>query len=261
MSIGNDLSYTTLNNYVSALNSLGRFYSADFDLRKDYGITLLLRGFKRLKGDITTPKDPLLPADLRLIHPLVDFSDRKQSMIWIIILLAFRTLLRKSHFVSTSVDDQEHLLRVHDISFEDWGCKININSSKTIQFGQRFFDIPVSFCEPPLCVASLLKAHMKENPKAPTDFLFSWPPTPGSAPLHYNQALDQLKYWVSLAGIKKDVGFHSLRRGAASYMHSLDIELVSIQKAGDWGSLCVLDYLTVDFAQKRKVELLVSSSL
>ena len=261
VSIGDTLTYTTLNNYVSALDTLGKYYVSDFDLRKDFGVVLLLKGFKRLKGDTTMPKDPLSPSDLRLIHELVDFSDPKQQLIWIIILLAFRTLLRKSHFVSTSQDDQDHLLRVKDLAFEDWGCKLTISSSKTIQFGERTFDIPVSFCKPPLCVASLLKDFLAQSVKHSSDFLFTWPLKPGALPVHYNMALDQLKTWVSSAGIKKDVGFHSLRRGAASYMHSLDIELVSIQKAGDWNSLCVLNYLTVDFAQKRKVENLVSSSL
>ena len=261
VSIGDCLSYVTLNNYVSALNSLGKYYTSDFDLRKDFGISLLLKGFKRLKGDSASRKDPLLPEDLRRIHALVDFSDSKQFLIWTIVLLAFRTLLRKSHFVSTSEDDHQHLLRVCDISFEDWGCKLTINSSKTIQFGERTFDIPVSYCDPPFCVASLLKDWLRKYPKAPTDYLFTWPCTQPMKPLHYNLALDQLKSWATSANIVKDIGFHSLRRGAASYMHSLEIELVSIQKAGDWSSLCVLDYLTVDFAQKRKVERVVSSSM
>ena len=261
VSIGDSLSYITLNNYVSALNCLGKFDTSDFDLRQDYGIMLLLRGFKRLKGDSANPKDPLSPSDLRLIHAQVNWSDPKQHIIWIIILLAFRTLLRKSHFVSTSSDDQEHLLRVKDIAFETWGCKISIQSSKTIQFKERSFDIPVSFCEAPLCVASLLKELISNSSKCASDLLFTWPPDSGSTPMNYLVALDHLKSWVSAAGINKDVGFHSLRRGAASFMHSLDIELVSIQKAGDWNSLCVLNYLTVDFAQKRKVESLVASSL
>ena len=143
----------------------------------------------------------------------------------------------------------------------DWGCKITVQSSKTIQFGERSFDMPVSFCDPPLCVTSLLQRLIKDGSKLSSDFLFTWPNAPDAPPVNYNMALDQLKCWVAAAGIKKDVGFHSLCRGAASFMHSLDIELISIQKAGDWSSLCVLKYLTVDFDQKRKVKRLVSSLL
>ena len=252
------LTYSSINNYVSALNSLGKFNDNEFDLRLDYGVTLLLRGFKRLKGDISSPKDPLSPKDLRSIFTCVDFSDLNQSTVWLIVLLAFRSLLRKSHFVCSSPDDQEHLLHVGDVSFEPWGCKLNISSSKTIQFGQRSFDIPISFCKPPLCAASLLKDLLDKHPRSSSDLLFT---LRDGKPVPYSLALKFLKSWCIKAGIVKDIGFHSLRRGSASFMHSLHIELVSIQKAGDWQSLCVLDYLTVDFDQKRQVESLVSSSL
>ena len=259
--VGEALSYTTINNYVSALNSLGRFSTANFDLRADYGVILLLRGFKRIKGDVSRPKDPILPTDLRKIAKHVNLNDPAEFTIWLIILLAFRTLLRKSYFMSSDDDDQEHLLRAGDVTFEPWGCKFNITSSKTIQFKQRTFDIPVSFSKAPLCAVSLLQRYFLEFPRADSELLFTRPGSKLGTPFPYNTALDTLKRWCVLAGVDKDVGFHSLRRGAASYMHSLNIELISIQKAGDWESMCVLDYLTVDFDQKRSVESLVSSSL
>ena len=259
--IGDDLSYTTLNNYVSALNSLCRFNDGTFDLRQDYGISLLLKGFKRLKGDTSNPKDPLLPVDLKEMSRYVDMSDREQFTVWLIIVLAFRTLLRKSHFVSSSQDDTSHLLKVSDINFAPWGCIVSITSSKTIQFAQRSFDIPVSYSPEPLCAASLLRLYLDKYPKPVSEFLFTLPVKGALLPVSYSLALDYLKKWSSRAGLDKDVGFHSLRRGAASHMHKLKISLISIQKAGDWHSMCVLKYLSVDFAQKRDVESLVASSL
>ena len=261
VTIGDNLCYSTLNNYVSSLNSLGKFFDGSFDLRQDCGVALLLRGFKRLKGDVSHPKDPLLPEHLRKIYEVVDFSDVTQLTIWLIVLLAFRTLLRKSHFLSSSSEDQEHLLRVKDITFETWGCRVLVNSSKTIQFGQRSLTLPVSWCAPPLCAASLLKTYLERFPKPDSEFLFTLPKAGLPYPVSYNLALDWLKSWCDKANIDIDVGFHSLRCGAATYMHKLKIELVSIQIAGDWKSLCVLKYLTVDFAQKQEVERVVSSSL
>ena len=58
--------------------------------------------------------------------------DFEQRVIWVIIITAFRTLLRKSHFVFDG--DDVHLLLTKDVEFFDWGCIINIFSSKTIQF-------------------------------------------------------------------------------------------------------------------------------
>ena len=261
VSVGDNLSYTTINNYVSALNSLGKHFDGSFDLRLDYGVSLLLRGFKRLKGDETHKKDPLLPSDLRALAAVVNLDDTSEFTVWLIVLLAFRTLLRKSHFVSAGVDEQEHLLRLQDISEEPWGYKLTIRSSKTIQFSQWVLEIPVSYSRPPLCAASVLKQYLSRFPRHDSEFLFTLNQSNIPRQVPYSRALSLLKTWCLRRGIHKNIGFHSLRRGAASYMHSLDIELISIQKAGDWQSLCVLSYLTVDFDQKRKVETLVSSSL
>ena len=261
VAVGDTLTYSTLNNYVSALNSLAKYYDGDSDLRKDYGVLLLLRGFKRIKGDSAKQKDPLSPTDLKKISCFVNFSDRSQFTVWLIIVLAFRTLLRKSHFVSTSEDDQEHLLRCGDVSFHSWGCKLTINSSKTIQFHERSFEIPVCFAKEPLCAASLLKTYLMGSNKSDSDYLFTTKCNGKDLPVRYSTALDCLKSWCYLAALNKDIGFHSLRRGAASFMHSLSIPLVSIQKAGDWQSLCVLHYLSIDFEQKKDIERVVSSSL
>ena len=261
VSVGDTLTYTTLNNYVSALNVLGKFYNGAFDLRNDFGVIFLLRGFRRLKGDASHPKAPLSPGDLKRIAAVVNYKDPTERVIWVIILLAFRTLLRKSHFVSAHADDQEHLLRVIDLTFTDWGCSLRINSSKTIQFSERNFDIPINYAKKPLCAVTALKDYLGHMPRAPTEFLFTLPSKGSLTPVSYSLALDQLKTWCNRCDIRKDIGFHSLRRGAACHMHSLNIGLLSIQMAGDWQSLCVLKYLSEDFAQKRKIEDLVSSSL
>ena len=72
-------------------------------------------------------------------------------------------------------DDQEHLLRVKDVNFQTWGCTLRILSSKTIQFGQRSFDIPISYCKDALCAASLLKLYLARYPKPESEFLFTLP--------------------------------------------------------------------------------------
>ena len=254
VAVGDNLSYSTINNYVSALNCLAKYAETEVDLRSDFGVLLLLRGFKRIKGDSTKQKDPLTPCDLKKIFNFVDLKDRFQLTIWLIILLAFRSLLRKSHFVSTSDDDQEHLLRRGDVSFHPWGCKLTINSSKTIQFHERTFEIPVCFAKDPLCAATLLSQYLQDTKKTDSEILFTTRKNGRDIPIPYSAALNYLKSWCSLASLDKDIGFHSLRRGAASFMHSLHIPLVSIQKAGDWHSLCVLNYLSIDFDQKKEID-------
>ena len=106
--VSEQVSFTTLNNYVSALNALLRPRSDFTDLRQDYGLILVLRGLRCIKGDATEPMDPLLPSDLLKIHQVVNHSDSLEHLVWIIVVLAFRTLLRKSHFVLDHNDTRLH---------------------------------------------------------------------------------------------------------------------------------------------------------
>ena len=257
--VSDKVCYTRINNYVSALNALSRLRSDFSDLRQDYGITLVLKGLRRIKGDACEPMDPLLPEDLHKMEAFVDKTSLEQQVIWIIVVTAFRTLLRKSHFVLDR--DYTHLLKVRDVTFHTWGCTINVFSSKTIQFKERDYKIPICYSPGKLCAATLIKDYLRDYPHEETDFLFSIPYKTEMKPIQYSRALKFLQLWAVSASIPKKVGFHSLRRGSATYMHKLQIPLTSIQSAGDWQSLCVLKYLTTDFTDKLNIEKLVSSSL
>ena len=233
---------------------------SDFvDLREDYNITLVLRGLRRIKGDTSEPIDPILPEDLKKMEKQIQKHILEEYVVWMIVLLTFRTLLRKSHFV---VDrDEIHLLRVRDVKFHTWGCTVEIFSSKTIQFKERMYRIPVYYINSSLCVVTLLKNYLSNYPKKEDYYLFSLPNGDTHTPIRYDNALKLLKKWSISAGIAKKVGFHSLCRASATFMHKLNISLTSIQQAGDWQSLCVLKYLSCDFEDKLNIERLVSSSL
>lgn len=74
------------------------------------------------------------------------------------------------------------------------------------------------------------------------------------SPIMYETALKKLKKWCTLAGLKKDIGFHSLRRGAATYMSIQGMSLHDIKVEGDWQSLCVLLYLASPLDQRKKID-------
>ena len=150
--LGESLKFSTINIYVSALNAMAKLSTDYQDLRQDYGVTLVLRCLRRLLGDARAPMDPILPEDLSRIFQVVDLSDEFELSVWLAVCIAFRTLLRKSHFF-VAQDDEALLLCLKDVTFEDWGFLIRISSSKTIQFSQRHFDIPVSSCGGILCAA------------------------------------------------------------------------------------------------------------
>lgn len=51
-----NLCYSSLNNYVSGLNLLSKL-SKGPDLHEDLGVSLMLRGLRRIKGDVAHPKE------------------------------------------------------------------------------------------------------------------------------------------------------------------------------------------------------------
>lgn len=250
------VSYVTLNNYVSALNVIGKINDQRVDLREDYVIHLTLRGLRRILGDFSQPMDPLSPSDLIRIRAHVNWSSRKEAAVWTGILLAFRTLLRKSHFFEATQEDV-HLLTKWEVKWTSWGFIIIISRSKTIQFGQRKFEAPVCRCQGLLCAVSALRDLWGRGPQVQDSPIIS---DEKDEPIQYRDALRPLKDWCKKAHIDKNVGLHSLRRGMATYMKEQGFSLLDIQLAGDWQSLSVLRYLSTSSERKKNIDWEIASS-
>ena len=256
------LKYSSINNYLSGLICLHKMFGYDQDFRLDFRVIFTLQGLKRVLGDTTCRKSPILPADLIRMHKLVDIHLDLDLAIWSCVILSFRTLLRKSNLLP-SPNTEAHCVKRNDITFTDWGFLVRINSSKTIQFKQRQLEIPVvSAPGSPLCAVSLLRAHLTNTASAGNDCpLFMIKRGDGLVPLDYPTALARLKSWASVVCPEKDVGFHSLRRGAATHMSMIGVRLEDIKTAGDWASLAVLVYLTTPLSHKISVDNIVVDSL
>lgn len=250
------VSYVTLNNDLSALNVLRKLNGYTTNLREDYAVQLTLKGLRRILGDVSTPMDPLSPQDLLKIRHWVDDKSSLQWGAWTAILLTFRTLLRKGHFLSDGHEDIELLSR-QEVHWEPWGIRIVIARSKTIQFGQRHYEAPVSICKGSLCAVSALRRYWSMCPAAPHCSILS---DSMGTPLNYKYVLATLKRWTHKAGINKTVGMHSLRRGMATFMKDCGFSLLDIQAAGDWQSLSVLSYLSTSSARRRYIDNTIVSS-
>lgn len=66
------LSYSTINNEVSALMMFTKLHGCPVDFRSDFGVKLTLKALRRLLGDYNRSKDELYPADLYKIFAQVD---------------------------------------------------------------------------------------------------------------------------------------------------------------------------------------------
>ena len=157
--------------------------------------------------------------DLRRISFLVDLHNDVESATWACIVLAFRTLLRKSNLLPSGLDNL-HWLQRRDVIFTSWGMCITARSSKTIQYKECQLQIPV--VEVPsstLCAVSLLKDHFSMTPLAlSSDPLFLVRSGGVMKPLDNPQALAKLKQWWAIAA--PDIPFaFPLHRGRHQHEH------------------------------------------
>lgn len=246
------LSYTTINNEVSALVMFSKLYNCPVDIRGDFGVSLTLKALRRLLGDQTLSKDELFPSDLCKIYDQVDRSDVTEWLTWVGIVFLYRTLLRKGHIFSGEFNN--NLLKRSNVQFTQYGFMVSVFSSKTIQYRQRCVRIPVCTGGGVLCAPTLLKSYMDEYPSFSEAPLLSYIRGGKVIPVQYSSALALLKKWAEKAGLEKNVGLHSLRRGAATLMSIAGSSLEDIKDRGDWRSLAVLSYLSYPIERKVSID-------
>lgn len=246
------LTYTSINNQVSALVGFAKLYRQPIDIRSDYELDLTLRSLKRLLGDAQARKDELFPAELMKMYRVVDQNDYTQESVWLGIVLLYRTMLRKSHIFSGEFDD--NLLMRSEVQFYDWGVLIMVNRSKTIQYKERMLEIPVHYGGGNLCLATNLKMYFAKYPMPENSPILSRSVKGRLELVKYTVALRLLKGWGARAGLKKDLGMHSLRRGSATLMSLAGFQLEDIKDRGDWQSTAVLKYLSYPLGRKIHID-------
>lgn len=246
------LSYTTINNEVSAIVTLGKLNGCGVDIRGNFAVQVTLVALKRILGDSACPRDELLPSDLRSIYPYVDQEDFTHWSTWVGLVFLYRTMLRKGHLFPG--DFNHNLLSRQDIQFTEFGMVVCITKSKTIQFKERTVEIPVCTGGNLLCAVSLIKDFFQRFPTSSRAPILSWTHDSKLLVVPYTKALKLFQHWGKLAGLKKTIGMHSLRRGSATLMSLGGIPIQDIQNRGDWKSLSVLHYLSYPMQQKVSIE-------
>lgn len=164
--LSSQVCYSSICNYISSVWSLHDFVDSTSPARGSFLVKYTLRGAKRLLGDTTLSADPLLPKDLMLIYRSLDRKNLKDLVFWTALTLAYRCLLRKSHYTYST-----HMLRRQDVEFTDYGACITLRSSKTLQYKERLITIPVVAApNSALCPVHWLQLYFKKciaDPSAP----------------------------------------------------------------------------------------------
>lgn len=255
--------FNTINNYISAVNRLHKFYGYDTDFRTYFAMQLCIAGLKKKLGTATEQKIPLSVHQLSDMYACLDLSIIENRVMWCGIIFSFRTLLRKSNFLPDPDNLDGHMICRGDIKFTSYGCIVSVKSTKTLRFRERVLEIPLYFVRNRIFdVVTQLQWLFWAIPADPSQPIFLVPGKSGVKQVTYSKMLSFLKYCVSLIGLSpEDVGLHSLRRSGVTYMYSLGIPIEDIRKMGDWRSLAVLLYIASPLERKLSVEEVVSEQL
>ena len=253
--LARDCKYSTVNNYLSAVISLHKFYGYSVSFRDSYLVKLVMKGLKSQLGDQRVQMQPLTVDQLRNMYATAVLTPDDVT-IWGAVIPSFRSLLRKSNIVPDGETNLRHVLRRRDVELQEWGVMIRVHSSKALQFKQYVLEIPIYYDSHPIfCVASALQRHFEEVPGLLEDPLFLKQKQGKRVPVLYKELLAFLKRVVASIGLpSSDYGSHSLRRSGAGFLHSIGVPLEDIMAIGDWRSLAVLDYLITPSNRKRDIQ-------
>lgn len=251
--------FVTINNYLSAIVSLHRYYGFKAGFRESYFIKTVLEGLKSILGMEVNQKVALSVDDLLAMHNHVHSGWGKNRIMWYALVVSFKTMLRKSNLLPEKGAENNHLVVRRDVEKTEQGYNINVYSSKTLKYRKRVLKIPlVEALGSPLCGVNALAACLQREPAQSDSPIFMFKGTP----IYYADVLKYLKTLVSMiGGNPEDVGLHSLRRSGALFLQSLGVPLEEIMYMGDWASLAVLDYLVTTFDRKVSIEKMVSQHL
>ncbi|CAG2211241.1 unnamed protein product [Mytilus edulis] len=241
------LKYNSLCNYLSIIRilHLEAGYSSPIDTHL---VSNVLKGARRVLGDVNTAKLPITPKILFKIFAIISFNDTKDVAFWAACLVAFFSFFRKSNLLTPSVNDfdpDRHLSR-HNVFFREDGVLLRISKSKTIQFAERCLDIPLPAIKKlPLCPSQALLLNFKMVPAVQTPSpAFLYQNGEDTIPLTYAVFLARLKTVLSIIGFDASLySGHSFRRGGATFAFQCGVPGELIQSQGDWKSDAYKGYL------------------
>lgn len=249
------LQFSSLVKYINILRLLHVEQNLPNPLQHWF-ITSLLRGIKRVKGNMVHRKWPVTPNILLTIHGQLHWNYPKDVAMWAVYLTAFYTLMRKSSLLppSASAFDPAKYICRGDVCICTNGLSVPMKHSKTSQFRERCPQLPLPGLpsNPSLCPLTAVLRLLVMCPSLPASApLFSYPTPDGLVVLTQSMMESCLKTHVMGAGLPvANYGTHSLRRGGASWAFQSGMPAELIKILGGWESNCYQIYLDMTLDSK-----------
>jgi hypothetical protein len=251
------LKFNSIQNYLTIIRLLHKEADKPCPLDSHY-IQGVLKGAKRMLGDLQTCKLPITPQILLGIFKTINLNSSFDVSFWAASLVAFFSFFRKSNLFVPSInifDPDRHLSR-QAVSFQTDGVLLTIRKTKTIQNGERVLLIPLPrILGSPLCPAqALLLLFKMVRCTAPVCPAFLFQSKGKTLPLTYKNFLTRLQHSLSQLGFDcSQYSGHSFRRGGASFALECGVPAELIQAQGDWKSDAYKRYLDPSIQHRKTV--------
>lgn len=257
-------SYRSLINYITILKHVNRALGADIDFMEDYDCYTIQRGLRRVLGDKVQHTLPVTTDILISICRSLDPSNILHVCMHAVFLVAFFSFLRISNLfpyrkADVSAPDQLFLRR-RDVTYTAAGCFLRVHKTKTLQFHEEFFDIPIPhIANSILCPVTALRRYCHLAPAAPDSPLFVLPCQQGNVPVLVSHFNAFLKRCISSLGLdSRQFSSRSFRKGGATFAFNSGAPTEFIKAQGTWKSDAYLVYLNL--SPSKQLQLLSSIS-
>jgi hypothetical protein len=224
-------------------------------LQGDYYLKTVLKGVERIKGNFVSRKMPITVGILLSFLTVLDLNNSQHLAFWSASLVAFYGMLRKSSLFPRGSCGNHMCLS--NCILEEWGIKIVLSYSKTIQCQERrvYIALPWNRKDSRLCpVTTLLRALKLSGCCQACDYVFSYIQNGEKYRMTYELFTSMLK---SVLGRLKlpilEYSGHSYRRDGATHALQAGVPSEVICAQGDWRSLAYLDYID-QVAEKDRAE-------
>ena len=244
-------SYRSLQNYVSVLKHVNRALGLSSNFMHDYDCSLTQRALRRVLGDRVTQTLPITIEILVSLCRTLSNDNILHICMHAVFLVAFFSFLRVSNLLPyryTDVASQDQLfLRRRDVKFSDQGCFLRVHKTKTVQFREQIFEIPLPrIPNSVVCPVTALQRYISLVPATSDNPLFELPNNLRLVPVLVNQFNSFLKRCISILGLEqRHFSSRSFRKGGATFAFNSGAPTELIKAQGTWKSNAYLVYLNL----------------
>ena len=139
------LCFTSVRQYLNIVRLMHLEAGLQNPLEKNWYVSSILKGVRRVKGDSSVQKLPITPDILKRIFLTLDLHSAFDRTFWPTCLVGFFSFFRKSNLLVPShvLCDRCRNLCATDVKFTASGAVLTVRWSKVIQFQERILHIPL----------------------------------------------------------------------------------------------------------------------